>query len=334
MNILITGGCGFLGTNLVHFLAENRAEYHLTVFDLLTYAGTKSNIRRLISDKRVAFIQGDICEPGQVSDALDSGIDMVINLAAETHVDRSIMYPSDFIRTNVYGVQVLADQCRMRSISLLHISTDEVYGSTAADESFTEETLLRPSSPYSASKAAADLLLMAANRTHGLDVMILRPVNNLGPYQYPEKIIPLFIDRLSRGLPVPVYGDGMQTRTWLHTDDFCHAMDFAIDGFVTGEIFNLSSKNEIRNIDLVKNLVSMMGKGDDLIRFVDDRPGHDQRYSTDGSKFINQFGWLPRYDFEKALVKTVEWYRANPDWLKKHRTKEYEEYCRKQYGSL
>ncbi len=334
MNILITGGCGFLGTNLVHFLAENRPEYHLTVFDLLTYAGTKSNIKRLISEKRVTFVHGDICEPGQVSSALDSGIDMVINLAAETHVDRSIMYPADFIRTNIYGVQVLAEQCRSRSISLLHMSTDEVYGSSDDDESFTEETLLQPSSPYSASKAAADLLLMAAHKTHGLDVMIIRPVNNMGPYQYPEKIIPLFIDRLSMGLPVPVYGDGMQIRTWLHTEDFCYAMELAIDNLVAGGIFNLSSKNEVRNIELVKKLVAMLEQSEDLIRFVDDRPGHDRKYSTDGSKFMNQYGWMPRFDFDKALKKTVDWYRANPDWLKKHHTKEFEEYCRKQYGSL
>lgn len=334
MNLLITGGCGFLGSNLVRYLASHRPEYHLTVFDLLTYAGSKSNIKSLISRGQVTFVEGDICHPGQVQAVMEYGIDLVVNLAAETHVDRSILHPGEFVRTNVLGVQILLDCCRKKSVPILHISTDEVYGTAPEGVSFAEDSPFLPSSPYAASKASADLLILAATRTFGQDVMIVRPVNNFGPYQYPEKLIPLFLDRLTRNLPVPVYGDGKQTRNWLYVEDFCAAMDLALDRFASGECFNLSSQIEISNIDVVRRLIELVGSKTDLIRHVHDRPGHDRRYSVDGSKFVNHFGWLPRYDFDKALQGTVRWYRENPEWLKSRRTREFEEYFRNQYGSL
>ena len=334
MNLLITGGCGFLGTNLVKHLASRRPEYHLTVFDLLTYAGAKSNIKSLISKGSVAFVQGDVCYPDQVDTVLEYGIDMVINLAAETHVDRSILDPGDFIRTNVFGVQVLLDCCRRKSVPVLHISTDEIYGPAPEGVSFREDDAFSPSSPYAASKASADLLILAAVRTYGQEAMIIRPVNNLGPYQYPEKLIPLFVDRLTRGLPVPVYGDGKQTRYWLHVDDFCAAIELAIEGFTRGECYNLSSQDDISNIDLTRQLIEIIGCKQKLIRHVDDRPGHDRRYAIDGTKFVNRFGWLPQFDLDRALRNTVKWYQDNPGWLKSRKTKEFEEYFDKQYGSL
>jgi len=334
MNLLITGGCGFLGTNLVRYLALHRPEYHLTVYDMLTYAGAKSNIKSLISEGSVAFVQGDICDPAQVNHVLEYGIDMVINLAAETHVDRSILHPGEFVRTNVFGVQVLLDCCREKSVPLLQMSTDEIYGAAPEGVSFREEAPLSPSSPYAASKASADLLILAAVTTFGQEAMILRPVNNLGPYQYPEKLIPLFVDRLMRNLPVPVYGDGKQTRHWLYVDDLCSAVELAIEGFTPGECYNLASHEEISNIDLTKRLIGILGCKEDLIRHVDDRPGHDRRYAIDGSKFINSFGWLPKFDLASALKNTVKWYQDNRSWLKKRKTREFEEYLKRQYGSL
>jgi len=334
MNLLITGGCGFLGTNLVRYLSANRPEYHLTVFDLLTYAGSKSNIKQLLSNKNVSFVEGDICDRDQLKAVLEYGIDMVVNLAAETHVDRSIASPEEFVRTNVFGTQVLLDCCRKKSVSLLHVSTDEVYGPTPDGVLFSEDAHLQPTSPYAASKASADLLIIAAHTVYEQPAMIVRPVNNLGPFQYPEKLIPLFVDRLSRGLPVPVYGDGMQKRMWLFVEDFCSAIDFVIDGFTPGECFNLASKFETTNIDLTQNLVNIIGCKNDLIRFVDDRPAHDQRYALDDSRFMNRYGWLPRYSFDRALEKTVKWYLDNQDWLKSRRTKQYDEYFNRQYGAL
>jgi dTDP-glucose 4,6-dehydratase len=334
MNLVITGGCGFLGTNLVRYLASHRPEYHLTVFDLLTYAGSKSNIKPLISSGAVAFVQGDICDPSQVDRILGRDTDMVINLAAETHVDRSILHPGEFIRTNAYGTQVLLDGCRGKSVPLIHTSTDEVYGPALDGIVFGEDASLRPSSPYAASKAAADLLVHAAIRTFKQDVMIIRPVNNLGPYQYPEKLIPLFVDRLTANLPVPLYGDGKQSRHWLYVEDFCTAIDLAVRGFAPGECYNLSSQSEIANIELTHRLIEIIGCKADLIRHVDDRPGHDSRYAVDGSRFINEFGWLPRFDFDEALRKTVRWYQENQDWLRSRKTKEFERYFSRQYGSL
>lgn len=334
MNLLITGGCGFLGTNLVRYLASKRQEFHLTILDMLTYAGDKGNIKSEISNGSVSFVEGDICDSDHVSSVLAYGIDLVVNLAAETHVDRSIHQPSEFIRTNVYGVQTLLDCCREKSIPLLHISTDEVYGPAPEGVSFSEDSPLRPSSPYAASKASADLLHHAAMRTYRQEIMVLRPVNILGPYQYPEKLIPLFTDRLLRELPVPLYGDGRQRRHWLYVEDFCHAVEFAIDRFAPGEFFNLSSNNEISNGELALRLTEIIGCDKKLIRFVDDRPAHDRRYAIDGSEFVNRFGWLPQFGLDDGLRKTVDWYTRNTGWLKRRKTKEFDEYFNKQYGSL
>jgi len=334
MNILITGGCGFIGTNLVFYLTRNHPEYHITVYDAFTYAGDKSNLKPLISNKTITQLGGDICDHSKVDRVLGYGIDLVVNLAAETHVDRSIIDPGEFVRTNVYGVQVLLDCCRTRMIPVLHISTDEVYGPVVGDETYGENSPLKPTSPYAASKAGADMLVNAAYRTFGQEVMVLRPVNNMGPYQYPEKIIPLFVDRLKSNKTVPVYGDGLQSRNWLYVDDFCSAIELAMNNFSPGEFFNVAGNNEIDNLELTKRLLKFFGRSEDRIKHIKDRPGHDRRYSIDASKFINRFGWLPKYDIEAALKKTVNWYIDNDEWLERKKTRQFNRYIERQYGNI
>jgi len=331
MKILITGGCGFIGSNLVIYLLEQRPDCRIIVYDLLTYPASEENLSPGSLQEAVELHRGDVCDRPALEDAMRNEIDLVVHLAAATHVDRSILDPTEFARTNVLGTQVVLDCCRALGAPLVHISTDEVYGAADIGDCFSEDSALNPTSPYAASKAAADLLVLAAHRTFGQKAMILRPVNNMGPFQYPEKLIPLFVDRLMAGKEVPVYGDGGQIRQWIHVEDMCSSISACIGKFKSGNVYNISTGVEASNLELTQSLVRMLGASEDLIRFVKDRPGHDRRYCVNASAFKADYEWKPHYDFETALASTVEWYRTNRDWLARRKTEEYDKYFRRQY---
>ncbi len=318
MNLLVTGGAGFIGSNFIHYLLETYPDINVINFDKLTYAGNLDNLKDIEDDPRYKFYKGDICDPKAVEKAIGlvDKLDGIINFAAESHVDRSIESAGSFVTTDVYGTYVLLEAVKKHKIKrFLHISTDEVYGSTLGD-SFTEQSNLAPNSPYAASKAGGDLLVRAYFKTHGLPVIITRSSNNYGPYQYPEKIIPLFITNAIEGKKLPLYGDGKNVRDWLYVKDNCEAIDLVFRKGNLGEVYNIGGENERENIEITKMILQELGKSEDLIKFVKDRLGHDRRYSLDGSK-TKKLGWKPRVKVEQGLKMTVDWYIKNQDWWRK-----------------
>src|SRR5262245_22092714 len=310
MRSLITGGAGFIGSHFVHYILEKHPDYDVVVLDKLTYAGRTESLHDVLDSVR--FIHGDVCLPSDVDKAMD-GCDMVFNFAAESHVDRSITGAGDFVNTNVWGTYVLLEAARRHRIErFIQISTDEVYGS-CLNGSFCEDDIANPSSPYAASKGSADLLSISYVRTYGLPVVITRSSNNFGPYQYPEKVMPLFITNAIEGKPLPVYGDGRNIRDWIYVPDNCGAIDFISLNGTPGEIYNIAAKNERENLEIVDQILQLLKKPRDLIQFVQDRPAHDRRYSLDVTKTTG-LGWISSTPFEKALAETVEWYQNNEWW--------------------
>jgi dTDP-glucose 4,6-dehydratase len=332
VNYLVTGGAGFIGSHFVRHLLANEPGCRVVNLDKLTYAGNLENLEQVSGDTRYRFIQGDIADPAAAAAAME-GAEVAVNFAAETHVDRSIMSAEDFIRTDVLGVHTLLEAGRKAGLKLfLQISTDEVYGSIDRG-SFREGDPLSPNSPYSASKAGGDLLALAYGRTHGLPVIVTRSSNNYGPNQYPEKMIPLFITNLLEGEPVPLYGDGLNVRDWLHVADNCEGILTAIRRGTPGEAYNIGAGREMTNLALTRDLLTLMGAGADRIRRVTDRPAHDRRYSVDCAK-LRALGWAPRRDFRDGLRETVAWYREHPAWWRRIKSGEYREYYRRQYRDL
>jgi dTDP-glucose 4,6-dehydratase len=332
VRLVVTGGAGFIGSNFVRFMLRRYDDLEVVNLDKLTYAGNLENLRDVEDDARYTFVKGDICDAAVVRAALE-GADAVVNFAAETHVDRSISGPQDFIRTDVLGTHTLLEAVRELEIArYVQISTDEVYGSTETG-SFTEESDLAPSSPYSASKAGADLLVLAYHRTYAAPVLITRSSNNYGPWQYPEKIIPLFITNAIDEQALPVYGDGLNVRDWLHVDDNCAGIDTVLRQGALGEVYNIGGGNEVENLAVTRGILELLGRSPELIRFVTDRPGHDRRYSIDCSK-LQALGWHPATPFESGLESTVSWYRDNPEWWRKIKSGEWRAYYEQQYAEL
>ncbi|MEA3305284.1 MAG: dTDP-glucose 4,6-dehydratase [Candidatus Omnitrophota bacterium] len=318
--ILVTGGAGFIGSNFIRYILRKYPEYEVVNLDKLTYCGNMEDLRDVQNDPRYSFIKGDIEDAAAVKGAMKD-CDAVVNFAAESHVDRSINNPDRFIKTNVHGTLTLLKTAKNNEISrFLQISTDEVYGSIEKGN-FSEESVLNSRSPYSASKAGGDLLALSFYATHKLPVLITRSSNNFGPYQYPEKIIPLFITNALEGKKLPIYADGMNVRDWLYVLDNCAAIDIVLHKGEIGEIYNVGGDCEITNIELTRKILKYMGKSEELIQFVKDRPGHDKRYSLDSSK-LKALGWKPRHDFETALRKTINWYKENRQWWEPLKKKE------------
>jgi dTDP-glucose 4,6-dehydratase len=347
-NVLITGGAGFIGSNFVKYMLNTHPHWNFVNLDALTYAGNLENLKDLEGDERHIFVKGDITDRELVKSMFEQyGFDYVINFAAESHVDRSIKEPEIFLKTNVLGTQCLLDAAKTSwqtgkdeqgypvyrdGVKYLQVSTDEVYGALGKTGVFTETTPLAPNSPYSASKASADLLVRAYNKTYKLPVNITRCSNNYGPYQFPEKLIPLMIGNTCDGKPLPVYGDGMQVRDWLHVADHCSAIDTVLKKGRLGEVYNIGGNNEKANIEIVHLILKKLGKSEDLIRYVEDRLGHDRRYAIDNTKITTELGWSPSYTFEQGIAETIEWYLANQKWMNDVRSGAYMEYYNTYYS--
>ena len=330
MKLLVTGGCGFIGSNFIRYVLAQHPDDRLVNLDKLTYAGNPANVADLEHDPRYSFVQGDIADADLVRD-VTRGVDAVVNFAAPSHVDRSILDADEFLKTNVLGVRVLLEAVRsLRVPRMLHVSTDEVYGSIATGAA-TETAPLQPSNPYSAAKAGGDLLALAYWKTHGVPVVITRASNNFGPYQYPEKMIPLFITNALDNQPLPLYGDGHQVRDWIYVLDHCAAIDRVLREGRDGEVYNVAGGHEVANVTLTHEILRLLGKPDSLITLVADRPGHDRRYALDASK-LWEMGWTPRYPFATALEATVRWYREHDAWWRPLKTGEFRAYYERQYG--
>lgn len=337
MNIIVTGGAGFIGSNYIFYMLETHPEYRIICVDKLTYAGNLSTLKSFMDNPGFRFVKLDICDRVGVYKLFEEEHpDIVVNFAAESHVDRSIENPSAFLQTNIIGAGVLMDACRKYGVARYHqVSTDEVYGDLLLDRPglfFTETAPLRTSSPYSASKAGADLLALAYHRTFDLPVTISRCSNNYGPYQFPEKLIPLMIVNCLRDKPLPVYGTGLNVRDWLYVRDHCKAIDLIIHKGRVGEVYNIGAHNEIRNIDIVKLICKELGKPESRIIFVTGRKGHDMRYAIDPTKIHNELGWLPETKFEVGIKKTIKWYLEHRDWWEEIVSGEYQKYYEKMYG--
>ena len=335
MKLLVTGGAGFIGSNFVHYWLKKHPDDQVTNFDKLTYAGNLQNLKDVEKSPNYKFIQGDIASANDVKKAID-GIDIVVNFAAESHVDKSILDPAPFIITNVVGTQVLLDAAKDAKVKRFHhVSTDEVYGALNLDsrEKFNEETAYRPNSPYAASKAASDHLVRAYHKTYNLPITISNCSNNFGPYQFPEKLISLAITNLLESKKVPVYGDGKYVRDWLYVADHCGAIDLILEKGIDGETYCIGVDNDISNIDVVKIILKILEVGNDKIEYVKDRPGHDRRYAINAEKIKRQLGWESQFKFEDSLNLTINWYRQNKNWWQKLKNKDFEKYYQKQYIS-
>jgi dTDP-glucose 4,6-dehydratase len=335
MKILVTGGCGFIGSNFIRYFLRSYPNDFLINVDKLTYAGNLENLSDISQSPHYDFVRGDITDAPQMEEWITKGVDAIINFAAESHVDRSIEDPGVFIKTNVFGTFVLLEAARKvfpkQPIRFIQISTDEVYGSLGERGAFTEETPLAPNSPYSASKTAADMLVRAYHRTYGLPAIILRSSNNFGPYQFPEKLIPLMISNAVEDKELPIYGDGMHIRDWIYVEDYCRALDVVLRRGREGEVYNIGGRNERPNLVVAQTILSRLGRSHSQIRFVTDRPGHDRRYAIDFSKIERELGWEPAISFEEGIGRTIEWYLTHREWWKKIKTGEYLHYYNRMY---
>lgn len=333
-SILVTGGAGFIGSNFIHYMTKHHPDYRIINVDKLTYAGNLENLRDIETNPNYSFVKADICDAAVIDSIFSSyTVDYIINFAAESHVDRSIDEPSIFLKTNVLGTQVLLDAARKHGVKkFIQISTDEVYGSLGPTGYFTEDTPLSPNSPYSASKASADMLVMAYYHTFGLPVNITRCSNNYGPYQFPEKLIPLFVTNALADKELPLYGDGKNVRDWIYVEDHCSAVDLVLHKGVEGEVYNIGGGSEKTNIEITELILGYLGKPHTLIKYVKDRLGHDRRYAIDCSKIKRELGWKPGYSFEEGIKKTIQWYIDNQRWWEKIKSGEYMEYYERMYS--
>lgn len=347
---LVTGGAGFIGSNFVRYMLNKYPDYKIINVDLLTYAGNLENLKDVENNHNYKFIKADIRDRNKIDEIFSEyKIDYVINFAAESHVDRSIVEPEVFLTTNVIGTQVMLDIAKKHwnlepdnkycfeyreGVKFLQVSTDEVYGSLGATGRFTETMPLMPNSPYSASKASADLIARAYHKTYGMPVNITRCSNNYGPYQFPEKLIPLMINNCLNNREMPVYGDGMQIRDWIHVLDHCSAIDAVLHEGIVGEVYNIGGNNEKTNLEIVKSIINTLGKSESLIKFVKDRPGHDRRYAVDNTKISIQLGWEPKYPFEEGIRETITWYIHNYDWVHRVISGKYKNYYEIMYGNI
>ncbi len=331
MRILVTGGAGFIGSNYCRLVLREHPEDEVVNFDKLTYAGNLENLREVEGDGRYSFVRGDICEEEAVEGVMGE-VDAVVNFAAETHVDRSIQHAGAFVDTDIKGLYVLLEAARKHGIArFVHVSTDEVYGSIESG-SFKEEDALSPSSPYSASKAGGELMAKAYERTFGYQILITRGANTYGLYQYPEKVVPLFATNALDDIELPLYGDGMNVRDWLYVDDHCAGIDVMLREGMLGEAYNVGADQERTNLELTREILKLTGKGEELIKYVKDRPGHDRRYSIDSSK-LRALGWQPEVGFEEGMARTVGWYRENEAWWRRLKNGSYREYYREMYAN-
>lgn len=331
--LLVTGGAGFIGSNFIHYWLKKYPDDEIVNLDKLTYAGNLENLKSIENNSNYTFIHGDICDRKTVDRAI-KGVDVVVHFAAESHVDRSIMDPEIFVKTNVLGTQVLLEAALEAKIKRFHhISTDEVFGSLSLEskDKFTEFTNYNPRSPYAASKAGADHLVRAYFHTYQLPITLTNCANNFGPYHFPEKLISLAITNVLEGKKVPVYGDGLYVREWLYVEDHCRGIDLVIKKGEVGETYLIGVDMDLPNIEIIKKILNIMGKSEDLIEFVKDRPGHDRRYAIDAAKIKKELGWEPKYSFEQSLEKTIDWYQKNTDWWKRLKGKSYKDYYQKQY---
>ncbi len=333
MKVLVTGGAGFIGSNFVRFLLSACRDVEIVNLDKLTYAGNPESLADVANDSRYQFIRGDITDRTALRELFQHGFDAVVHFAAETHVDRSIEDAAPFLNTNIFGTHCLLEAARnFPKLRFIHISTDEVYGSAPAGVAFKEESPLDPRSPYAASKASAEHFVTAYANTYGISSVILRCTNNFGPFQFPEKLIPLMIANASEDKPLPVYGDGLQERDWLFVEDYCGAITLALEKAKPGSIYNVSSGVSQPNLKIVRTILQLLGKPESLIQYVQDRPGHDRRYAIDSSKIQRELGWSPLVSFEDGIRKTIQWYRSNSEWLDHARSGEYRNYYDRHYN--
>ncbi|MBM7566455.1 dTDP-glucose 4,6-dehydratase [Paenibacillus sacheonensis] len=333
MRMFITGGAGFIGSNFVHYMLREHPEDQIINADSLTYAGNLENLRAVEQQPNYRFARVDITDREALRPLFEQGIDAVVNFAAESHVDRSILEPDVFVRTNILGTQTLLDLAKEYKVrKFVQVSTDEVYGTLGDTGLFSETTPLAANSPYSASKAGADLLVRAYHETFGLPVNITRCSNNYGPYQFPEKLIPLMIQNALADKQLPVYGDGLNVRDWLYVEDHCSAIDLVIRKGENGEVYNVGGNNERNNLQVVRTILQELGKPESLITYVTDRPGHDRRYAIDATKIRAELGWQPKYVYESGIVETIRWYLSNPEWMEQVKSGGYRDYYEKQYG--
>lgn len=333
MKLLVTGGAGFIGANYVQQVLATHPGDEIVTLDLLTYAGNLANLEPVLENPRHTFVRGDIADATAVASAIGDGVDAIVNFAAESHVDRSIADAGAFLATNVTGTQVLLDAARKHGVTrFLQVSTDEVYGSLGSTGFFREDTPIQPNSPYAASKASADLLVRAAHHTHGLPALITRCSNNYGPYQFPEKLIPLFVTNALADQPLPLYGDGRQVRDWIHVEDHCRGVDLVLRNGRVGEVYNLGGGNERENIAIAGLILEALGKPPSLVRHVTDRLGHDRRYAIDATKIERELGWKPQREFASGLRDTIEWYRSHRAWWEAIKSGAYLDYYERMYG--